>query len=141
MTPKTYIFENNRKNLINTIGAKSLFFGILPPGGKSRTLIMQLQVSEVAAIRNIKLSLIDTGGIIFNGNIFGVESRKFIDENIVPESRFTGISDKSLESVYNINISNLDLNSSEYVYLNLNVPEDQDFVAGTIRYQWIFDYA
>jgi hypothetical protein len=142
MVPQTYaVDENGREHLINGLGAKSLFFGILAPASTSKTKIVQLKVEGTAAIRNIKLSLIDSGGIDFNENIFGVDSRGFIDKGVVPESRFQGVSDKSLESEYNIDINNLNLLSSNYVYLNLNVPADQEFIAGTIRYQWIFDYA
>jgi hypothetical protein len=141
MTPITYIIQNDKKIPINTLDAKSSTFGMVAPLEKSQTNIVQLFVTDVASITNIQLALIDTGGIVFSPEIFGVDSRNSIDTNIYPESFFTGISNKDLDSQYNITVNNLNKYSSEFIYLNMNVPIGQDFIAGTIRYQWFFDYA
>jgi hypothetical protein len=114
---------------------------MVAPLESSQTNIVQLFVPDVAAITNIRLALIDTGGIVFDNSTFGVDSRGFIDTNVVPESFFEGVSDKSQNSPYNIQVSNLNRFASEYIYLNVNVPINQSFIAGTIRYQWLFDYA
>jgi len=141
MTPITYIIQNLTRVQLNYLDAKSSTFGIVAPAESSRTNIIQLYVPNAAAITNIQLALIDTGGIVFNTTTFGVDTRAFIDKNVVPESFFQGVSNKSINSQYNIGISNLNRLASEYVYLNFNVPNGQNFVAGTVRYQWLFDYA
>jgi hypothetical protein len=114
---------------------------MVAPLESSQTNIVQLFVPDVAAITNIRLALIDTGGIVFDNSIFGVDTRGFIDGNVVPESFFEGVSDKTVNSPYNIPVSNLNRLASEYIYLNVNIPIGQNFIAGTIRYQWLFDYA
>ena len=141
MTPITYIIQNRTRVQINYLDSKSSTFGIVAPYESSQTNIIQLFVPGAAAITNIRLALIDTGGIVFNTSTFGIDTRAFIDTNVVPESFFQGVSNKSNSSPYNVNISNLNRLASEYVYLNINVPIGQEFISGTIRYQWLFDYA
>jgi hypothetical protein len=141
MTPITYIIQNGRRIPINSLDSQASSFGMIAPLESSQTNIVQLFVPDVAAITNIRLALINTGGIVFGTSIFGVDSRAFIDTNVVPESFFEGISDKSSNSPNNISVSNLNRVASEYMYLNVNVPIGQEFIAGTIRYQWLFDYA
>ena len=141
MTPITYLIQDGSRTPINTLDAQSLTFGMVAPKESSQTNIVQLFIPDVAAITNIRLALVDTGGIVFGNSIFGVDSRTFIDRNVVPESFFEGVSDKSVNSPYNVTVSNLNRLASEYIYLNLNVPIGQEFIAGTIRYQWLFDYA
>jgi hypothetical protein len=114
---------------------------MVAPLEKSQTNIVQLFIPDVAAITNIRLALIDTGGIVFGNTTFGVDSRGFIDKNVVPESFFQGVSNKSETSSYNVSVNNLNRLASTYIYLNVNVPIGQEFVAGTVRYQWLFEYA
>lgn len=141
MNPITYLIQNNKKIPISTLSSQSLTFGMVSPLESSQTNIVQLFIPDVAAITNIRLALINTGGIVFSNSTFGVDSRAFIDHNVIPESFFAGVSDKSESSPYNISIASLNRLSSVYVYLNVNVPIGQNFIAGTIRYQWLFDYA
>jgi len=114
---------------------------MVAPNETAQTNIVQLYVPDAAAITNIRLALIDTGGIMFGSTTFGVDNRSFIDNNVVPESFFQGVSDKSVNSPYNISVANLNRLASEYIYLNVDIPIGQTFIAGTIRYQWLFDYA
>jgi hypothetical protein len=141
MNPITYIVQNRQRIPINTLDAQASSFGMIAPLESSQTNIVQLFVPDVAAITNIRLALIDTGGIVFDNSIFGVDSRGFIDNNVVPEAFFEGVSNKNANSPYNIPVANLNRLASEYIYLNVNVPINQNFIAGTIRYQWLFDYA
>jgi len=141
MTPITYIIQNKKRIPINTLDAQASSFGMVAPLESSQTNIVQLFVPDVAAITNIRLALINTGGIVFGTSTFGVDSRSFIDANVVPESFFTGVSNKSVNSPHNVPVANLNRLTSEYMYLNFNVPIAQNFIAGTIRYQWFFDYA
>jgi len=141
MTPITYLIQNRTRIPINTLDAKSLTFGMVAPNETAQTNIVQLYVPDAAAITNIRLALIDTGGIMFGSTTFGVDNRSFIDNNVVPESFFQGVSDKSVNSPYNISVANLNRLASEYIYLNVDIPIGQTFIAGTIRYQWLFDYA
>lgn len=141
MKPVTYIVQNGKKIQINYLDAKSSTFGMIAPLESSQANIVQLNVPDAAAITNIRLALINTGGVVFNSLIFGVDTRSFIDSSVIPESFFEGVSDKNVNSPYNVAIPNLNRLSSHYVYLNINVPVGQDFISGTIRYQWLFDYA
>lgn len=141
MNPITYLIQDGRRIPINSLSSQSSTFGMIAPKERSQTNIVQLFVPDVASITNIRLALVDSGGIMFDNSIFGVDSRGFIDQNVVPESFFQGVSDKSENSPYNIEIANLNRFSSQYVYLNMSVPVDDEFTAGTIRYQWLFDYA
>jgi len=141
MKPITYIVQDGKKIQINYLDAKSSTFGMVAPFESSQTNIIQLYVPDAAAITNIRLALINTGGIVFGNSTFGIDTRSFIDLNVVPESFFQGVSNKSVNSPYNIKISNLNRSSSRYVYLNVNIPIGQEFIGGTIRYQWLFDYA
>jgi len=141
MTPITYLIQNKERIPINTLGAQSSSFGMVAPLESSQTNIVQLFIPDVAAITNIRLALIDSGGIVFGNSTFGVDTRGFIDQNVIPESFFQGVSDKTENSPYNIQVNNLNRLSSVYMYLNVNVPIGQEFIAGTVRYQWLFDYA
>lgn len=141
MIPITYVINKNKKIPINGFDAKSMNFGILAPNESSKTNIIQLYVPDAVAITNIRLALIETGGIIFSGDIFGVETFNVVDYNIQPKSFFTGVSDKTVSSPYIVSIPSLNRYSSNYVYLNINVPKSQNFISGTVRYQWLFDYA
>ena len=141
MTPLTYLIQGNNRIPISTLNSLSSTFGMLAPGEISQTNILQLNVPEVAAISNIRLALIDTGTMVFSNLRFGVETRGYVDKNVEPAVFFQGISDKSENSPYNVDIANLNRFTSQYVYLNVHVPIDDEFTAGTIRYQWLFDYA
>jgi hypothetical protein len=141
MTPITYLIQGSQKIQINKLDAKSGTFGMLTPGETSQTNIVQLNVPEIAGITNIRLALIDTGSIVFSNTRFGVETRGYIDTNVAPSEFFQGVSDKSENSPYNIAINNLNRFNSQYIYINVVVPNDDEFTSGTVRYQWLFDYA
>ena len=141
MTPITYLIQNQNRIPINTLDSQASTFGMLGSGEISQTNIFQLFVTDVAAITNIRLALIDTGGIVFDNSIFGVETRGLIDNGVTPESFFQGVSDKDPDSSFNISVSNFNRFSSQYVYLNINIPRGQTFISGTVRYQWLFDFA
>ena len=79
MTPITYLIQNQNRIPINTLDYQASTFGMLGSGEISQTNIFQLFVTDVAAITNIRLALIDTGGIVFDNSIFGVETRGLID--------------------------------------------------------------
>ena len=141
MNPVTYLIQNNKKVPINYLNSESLSFGMVAPLEESQTNIVQLSVPDVLAINNIRLALIDTGGIVYGSTTFGFDTRKFIDSQLTPESFFEGVSDKSQNSPHNLTVDNLNKKATDFVYLNFNVPIGQNFISGTIRYQWLFDYA
>jgi len=141
MTPTTYLIENNTQIKINTLDAQSATFNMLAPGEPSQVKVLQLYVPDAAAITNIQLALIDTDNILFTSSIFGIDTRAYVDTNLIPKSFFTGVSDGTSTSPYNILIGSINRNLSRYVYLNLNMPRNQIFISGTIRYKWFFDYA
>ena len=132
---------SDNESTINTIFSDSLELGPIAPGETCATKIIYLRVPSATSIQNIKLSLIGTGGITFVSSIFGVETQNYLDYNLIPSSYFQGVnSDKSSTSIYNISIPNNGLLQSQYVYLNVSLPMDQTFEAGTIRLKWFFDY-
>lgn len=133
---------SDNKQTVATINSKSLTFGNIAPGETSETQIVYLKIPNSISVKNIKLSLIDTGGITFSNDIFGIEIYEHVDTNIVPNEYFTGVNiDEISTSPYNISIPNASINSSIYVYLNIRLPLDQQLQTGTIRYKWFFDYA
>lgn len=126
---------------LNTINSLALSFGPLAPGEISETVIIYLKVPSAIAINNIKIGLVDCGELIFNDSNFGIEIQPFLDYNIVPSERFEGINSlKDTNSIYNVSVSNRNLQSSNYVYLNVSVPRNQTFGTGTFRYKWFFEY-
>ena len=133
MNPVTYLLKDGNKIPVNTLSAEASSFGMLAPKEISQVNIYQLSVPDVAAISNIRLALIDTGGIVFNNSTFGVDTRTFLDPYVKPETFFQGVSDKTAESPYNFSVNNLNRFASVFVYLNVKIPIAQDFIAGTIR--------
>lgn len=134
--------SSDSKGTLMTIYSTSLSFGPLAPGQVSPTKIVFLKVPSSIGINNIRLALIDCGGLTFGDTKFGVEIQSFIDYNIIPSGEFSGVNEiKDSNSIYNISVANNDLQSSKYVYLNVTIPREQTFGTGTIRYLWFFDYA
>lgn len=147
---QTYVYESgvkryrpdasDRRATIETINTGSFSFGTLAPGETSQNMIVRLNVAEAVVIRNIKIGLVDTGGIPFTTTTFGVEVRSSKDYNIVPDSFFQGIS-TGVDSVFNIDVDNSTKTSSYYVYLNVKVPAGTSYDGDMIRYIWYFDFA
>ena len=132
---------SDNKGTLKTIDSTSLDLGPLSPGEISATKIIRLRVPNSLGIDNVKLALIDTGGIVYKNSTFGVETHSHLDYNIVPASYFGGVnSSKISDSVYNVSIPNSGALESQYVYLNVNLPQDHTFGGGSIRYKWFFDY-
>ena len=134
--------SSDSKGTLPTTYANALTFGNLAPGETSNTLIIYLNVPSAIAITNIRLGLMEAGGIDLQAETFGVDSNISLDTNFVPDSYFTALN-KTDESTneHNIDIGNKDYYTSEYVYLNVSLPLDQDLGTGVIRYKWFFDYA
>lgn len=133
---------SNNKGTINSIFSESLSLGMLSPGSLSETKIISLRLPSSAGINNIKLGLIDTGGLNFSKAKFYIDTLTYIDYNFIPYNYFQGVNvNKLSNNQYNVAIPNGDVLQSQYVYLNVYIPEDQEFVAGTIRYSWFFDYS
>lgn len=132
---------SNSKGTINTINSQAISFGPLAPGETSETKIIFLRVPYAKTIDNIKIALIDTEGITFANTIFGIEIRNYLDYNLIPSSYFQGVNSDNLSSnAFNVAVDNNSPTTSQYVYLNVVVPESQTLTSGTIRYRWYFDY-
>lgn len=129
------------KSTTNTIDSSSFSIGVLAPGQTSKTFIFRLSLANALTVKNIKIALTDTGGIPFTTSTFGIESRNYKDDFLVPENYFQGISDGSVNSPYNIAIPNIGNTLSNYVYFNVKIPLDFTFVSKNIKLNWIFDYA
>jgi len=132
---------SDSKSTLNTIDSHALSLGPLAPGETSETKIIYLNVPSAVAINHIKIALIDTGGITFGSEIFGVEIESYLDYNIVPSTYFGGINgDDSSTNANNINVANNGSKKSQYVYLNVSLPENQTMGGGVVRFRWYFDY-
>jgi hypothetical protein len=122
--------------------SNSASFSTVAPGETSKTIITQLNIPNVKGITNIKLGLINIGELSFSSNSFGVANNYLLIKDYPIESYFQGVNtDKSASSAYNISIPNKDLNNSDYVYLNINVPRNSIPEPSIIRYRWFFDFA
>lgn len=132
---------SDNKATLNTIDSESLELGAMAPGETSSTKIIFLRVPSSLGINNIKLGLIDTGGINFTNSTFGVETLNYLDYNYTPSSFFDGVNeDKNATSSYNITVPNSGSFESQYIYLNVTLPNDHEMGAGVVRYKWFFDY-
>jgi len=122
--------------------AQAMNYGTIAPGETSKTIVVSLNVPHVKAITNIKIGMVETGGIEFSDDIFGVISSIELRDDITPDNHFSGVnSDRSSTSPYNVSIPNKDNTTSEYVYLNVTLPRNQVIGEGIIRYKWWFDFA
>jgi len=129
-------------NNLNTPLAKSFNFGSIAPGGTSQTIVVALNVPNTKAIDNIRIALMDTGGLTFTTSTFGYSTSVELKDSITPEYYFQGInSSKSSTSPYNVSIKNRDYFNSEYVYLNIHMPSHNAIRVGVIKLCWFFDYA
>ena len=127
---------------IDTPFAKSLTFGTLAPKEVSETMVVALRVPQAQSIRNVRLGLIDTGGLDFTIDTFGIYSSYQLDNNVIPSTYFQGINEEKLaSSPYNAIINTINSNTSDYVYLNVKMPDNNFIGTGTIRYKWWFDYS
>lgn len=126
----------------NMLLSQSFSFGTIAPNQTSKTMIVQLNIPRVKAITNIKIGLISSGSIEFDNNIFGISKSVELRDDITPDDYFLGVNeDKLSTNIYNINVANKNDHTSEYVYLNINLPQNQSIGEGLIRYKWFFDYA
>lgn len=126
---------------INTPFADAFNFGGLAPSETSPAIIISFNVPNVQAITNIRLGLISAGGINFDDDIFGITTSPEIRSDIKPSKYFQGINvTRSATSNYNVSVANLDNYNSEYVYINIRLPEDNFLGEGVVRYVWFFDY-
>jgi hypothetical protein len=122
--------------------ASSMSFGTIAPGQTSKTVIVGLNIPTVSAIQNIKIALVDAGGIEFANGIFGVEAFTELRGDLEPTTYFQGVNDDDSElNVYNVEVPTRTNIASTYVYLNVTLPQDHTLGTGVIRYKWYFDYS
>ena len=139
---ETLLFEDGMEVNRVTKRRGAFNFGTLAPGQTSDTIIVQLKGINTTALGRIKIALIDTGDITFAPNIFGITTTFRLSSSIEPEEYFEGVNTDGLASnPYNIDIDTIEINKSDYVYLNVAVPSNQTVENGVIRYKWFFDYA
>jgi len=136
----------------NSLLAQSFSFGTIAPNQTSKTMIFQLNVPRVKAITNIKIGIISVSNITFTSEMIGITKSTELRDDIDPADGFydgyswvyyfDGINeDESPTSAYNISVANKNDHTSEYVYLNMKLPNDQSIGEGLIRFKWFFDYA
>ena len=121
--------------------ATSLALGSISPGETSVTKIIYLRIPNAIGIDNIKIGLINNGGIDFTTTTFGIEIHNHIDNNIVPTKYFTGINETgNSNNIHNVSVGNNGNIQSNYVYLNITLPSNHNLNAGVVRFKWFFDY-
>jgi hypothetical protein len=126
----------------NSLLSQSLTFGTIAPNATSKTIVVALNIPYAKAITNIKIGLVSSGGITFANNIFGITSSVELRDDITPDGYFQGVNaNKVSTDSYNIDIRNKDNHTSEYVYLNVKLPNDQIIGEGMIGLKWFFDYS
>lgn len=145
---KTYSYKprklendaSDSKSTIEKINSGSISFETISPGETSRTIIARLEVENSPSIKNIKIGLVDDGGITFTNTTFGITTSDYIDANIVPNTFFQGLS-SSFDSIYNIAVENKTRTTSNYIYLNFKIDKGEWPENGVITYKWWFDYS
>ncbi len=121
--------------------ASSFSFGTIASGETLDPIIIMLRVPYAKNISNIKIALVDDGGISFSNDIFGITSSPQLSENITPTTYFQGLNtDNSYNNAYNIAIDNMTNNTSVYVYLSLKMPLNYYVKTGMVQFKWFFDY-
>ncbi len=123
--------------VVSRLYGGALSFGYLPPGGTSKTIIVQLNVSDVAWISNIKFSITSIPFEI--GLEFKVGVLDYLDEEFEPEDVFTGI-DFGTRGEYSIPIKNISNTKSQYVYLRAECLPNANIGTGVIFYNWKFEH-
>ena len=77
---------------------------------------------------------------VFTNATFGYTIADELDANITPSSFFQGLNSLAeATSANNISIDNLSPTKSQYVYLNMVIPDTNEFEAGTVRFKWFFN--
>lgn len=114
-----------------------LSFGYLPPGGISKTIIVQLNVSDVAWISNIKLSI--TSIPFETALTFKVGVLDYLDEGFEPEEEFVGI-DYGASGEYSISVKNISSTKSQFVYLRAECQANSDIGTSVMFYNWRFEH-
>jgi len=133
---------SNDSGTKSTVSAKSPTFGTISPGQTSSTIVISLSVPDVIAIKNIKIGLINSGGITFSNDVFGIATSSELRSDIEPDTYFQGVNTSGLiTSSYNIAVPNKDKHSSTYVYLNAKLQSSKTVGTGLVKYSWFFDYA
>lgn len=130
--------------------SQSFTFGTIAPNETSKTVIVAINVPYVKAITNIKIGLVSSGGIVFTNSIFGIASSVELRGDITPDAYFQGVNiNRIIDNTqtnpaiypYNISIRNKDNHTSEYVYLNVKLPQGQIIGEGMIKFHWWFSFA
>ena len=139
---RTILFKTNSETPQEALSKGSSFsFGSIAPGATSPSLIIALEVPNVNQIGDVQLGLTNIGSITFKNSIFGIQNSATFDNTLQPTEYFQGVNTNAdINSPYNISIGTKDSNTSNYVYLSLNLPSNSDIVTEAIRFQWFFKY-
>jgi len=137
-----YSDGSDSMNTEKTPFAKAFNFGTIAPGETSKTIIISLYVPYASGINNIKIACINSGGLTFTTSTFGVTTSSELRTDIEPDTYFTGINTlKDATSLFNVSVANNGQYRSEYVYLNIKTPLNNDLITGVVRYVWFIDYS
>jgi len=132
--------SNRRTN--DTSFAHAFSFGTIAPGEACEPIVTFLRVPYSTAIGNVKIALIDSGGVPVQATTFGLAHSSILLPDVEPTNYFQGVNDDDLSTnSFNISVGNKRNTESEYVYLFLNLPRNSQIETGVIRYKWFFDYA
>jgi hypothetical protein len=134
----TYLIEDGTS--VSRIHGGALNFGPISPNQTSKTLAIQLRVTNVIAIKDIEIGLINTGDIDFSKAKFGIEVDTQYIKNKTINNYFEGVNEnKTQNNSFNISVPNKNRTQSVYVYVNVTMPPDLSF-DGVVRYMWFFNH-
>jgi hypothetical protein len=139
----TQLVQDGSDNLATDQSFNSISFdyGIVNPGQTTSPSIIYLQVPFTIGIDNIRIGIVSAGGLDFDGSLFGFSTHLSIMTNLPIQQYFNGINNsKSPDSEYNIEVPRKNRYESQYVYLYLNISDEQLLTNGNIRYKWFFDF-
>jgi len=136
---------------VKKINATSLNLNKANPGKFTTPVAIRMFANGARQIKNIKLGVVDSSGMeadgsgttnsdgsVSSGNI-GIQHSQSITQKTELTSFFKNINTTERSSNEgNVAVDNLGKNSSEYVYLNIKIPETG--TEGYIQYKWFFDF-
>jgi len=129
-------------NFLNNFS--SLFMGNFQPGEKSDVTIVNMLVSGISSITNVKLGITEngiSGADVSDTVLYGVTET--IDPSFVPSKYFDGVNtDNTASNLNNINVGVKDIANpieSKYIYLQIDIPE-RYMGRAYLTFRFFFDY-
>lgn len=126
--------------VVNTYETITLSFDSVAPGSRSKTLGVQLAAISTP-IKNIKLGVINIGGLSWEEGIISYELLDFFDQGRYLSNTMPGINTSgSYGSVNNVAVGSISPYRSQVVHLNLNIGEQSRLTNTCLEFKWFFNF-